>query len=81
MIIPKEKGMRGSQMSEEICTALNKRPVWMGDKSRQSYLPRLLDFRSPWDTIPGDLATQESAGVGFSDEDLRVKLVQEKSHW
>lgn len=24
MIIPKEKGMQGSKMSEEICTALNK---------------------------------------------------------
>lgn len=65
MIIPKKKGMRGSQMSEEICMALNKRPVWTGDKSGQSYLPRLLDFRLPWDTIPGDLATPESPRGGI----------------
>lgn len=52
MIIPKEKVMRTSKMSEEICTTLNKRPMWTGNRSEQitlgHYPRRLRNSRECW---------------------------------
>jgi hypothetical protein len=39
---------------------------------------RILDIKSPYDTILKDLKLQGVLGVSFSDKDLREMLTQEK---